>query len=82
MPKELQIDWLAAAADRLLCTYAGQFEAYRRLRDGGDQYVRVEHVHVNEGGQAIVGNVRTQGGRRAQSTRSQLVGDDPEEGLS
>jgi hypothetical protein len=28
---------------------------------GGDQYVRVEHVHVNDGGQAVIGNVKTAG---------------------
>jgi hypothetical protein len=28
------------------------------LRNGGSQLVRVEHVHVNEGGQALIGNVR------------------------
>jgi hypothetical protein len=68
---------LAAAADRLLRTFTGQFEAYRRLRHGGDQYVCVEHVHVNEGGQAVVGNVHTRGGRREQLARSQSGSDDP-----
>ena len=33
----------------------------RRLRNGGSQVVRVEHVHVNEGGQALIGNVRKDG---------------------
>ena len=28
----------------------------RRLRNGGSQVVRVEHVHLNEGGQAAIGN--------------------------
>ena len=48
---------LASAAARLLRAYSVQVETLRRLRHGGDQYVRVEHVHVNDGGQAIVGNV-------------------------
>jgi len=30
---------------------------FERLASGGEQTVRVEHVTVNEGGQAIVGNV-------------------------
>jgi hypothetical protein len=47
----------AAAAARLLKAFATQMEALRRLRNGGSQFVRVEHVHVNEGGRAIVGNV-------------------------
>ncbi len=50
---------LASAAARLLRAYSAQVETLRRLRHGGDQYVRVEHVHVNDGGQAVVGNVRT-----------------------
>ena len=30
-----------------------QVEVLRRLRNGGQQFVRVEHVHVNDGGQAV-----------------------------
>lgn len=37
--------------------YATQVETLRRLRNGGSQFVRVEHVYVHEGGQAIIGNV-------------------------
>ena len=32
--------------------YATEVEVLRRLRNGGQQFVRVEHVHVNDGGQA------------------------------
>ena len=49
---------MASAAARLLRAYATQVEALRRLRNGNSQTVRVEHVHVNEGGQALIGNVR------------------------
>jgi hypothetical protein len=49
---------MASAASRLSRTYATQVEALRRLRNGGSQFVRVEHVHVNEGGQAVIGNVK------------------------
>jgi Helix-turn-helix domain of resolvase len=48
---------MASAAARLLRTYAIQVETWRRLRNGGSQFVRVEHVHVNEGGQAVVGTL-------------------------
>jgi hypothetical protein len=41
--------------------YATQVETLRRLRNGGSQVVRVEHVHVSEGGQVIIGNVRKDG---------------------
>jgi hypothetical protein len=48
---------MATAASRLLRAYAVQVETLRRLRNGAFQVVRVEHIHVNEGGQAIVGAV-------------------------
>src|ERR1700730_10954650 len=53
---------LTSAATRLLRAFTNQFEAYRRLRHGGDQFVRVEHVHINEGAQAVIGNVHPRGG--------------------
>jgi hypothetical protein len=40
----------ASAAARLLRAYAAQVEVLRRLRNGGSQFVRVEHVHVNARG--------------------------------
>ena len=50
-----------ALATKLLRTYTNQVEALAKVRRKGEQTVRVEHVHVYPGGQAIVGNV-TQGG--------------------
>lgn len=48
---------MAAAAARLLRSFAIQVQALRRLRNGSAQFVRVEHVHVNDGGQAVVGKI-------------------------
>jgi hypothetical protein len=45
-------------ATQLLRTFTAQVEALSRYRGGGRQTVRVEHVHVNPGGQAIVGAVQ------------------------
>ena len=56
-----QLERYGALATKLLRTYTGQVEALSKLRRGGSQKVTVEHVHVYEGGQAIVGNVTTQG---------------------
>ncbi|WP_179699200.1 hypothetical protein [Methylobacterium sp.] len=50
-------------ATKLLRTYTTQIEALSKLRRGGAQKVTVEHVHVYEGGQAIVGNVNGNGSR-------------------
>jgi hypothetical protein len=60
---------MAAAASRLLRTYAVQVETLRLLRNRGSQFVRVEHVHANEGGQAVIGAVavkRTNSGGAAE----------------
>ena len=58
---ERRIAAIGSTAARLMRAYATQVEVLRRLRNGGQQFVRVEHVHVNEGGQAVIGNVRTRG---------------------
>jgi hypothetical protein len=56
--RDQRVAAMASAAARLLRAYATQVETLRRMRNGGSQFVRVEHVHVNEGGQAVIGNVR------------------------
>jgi hypothetical protein len=62
----------STAAAKLLRAYAIQIEALRRLRHGGSQHVRVEHVHVNHGGQAVHRQRRRQsergGGHRSGMT--------------
>jgi len=55
---EQRVAAIGSAAARLLKAYAMQMEVLRRLRTGGKQFVRVEHVHVNDGGQAVIGNVK------------------------
>jgi len=49
-------------ANKLGRTYAVLLDALNRHRGKGQQKVTVEHVHVHEGGQAIVGTVETRGG--------------------
>jgi hypothetical protein len=55
---ERRIAALGSTAARLMKVFTLQVELLRRLRHGGQQYVRVEHVHVNDGGQALIGNVK------------------------
>jgi len=52
-----QQDAAERAFNKLARTFAMQMEALKRYRTGGQQRVIVEHVTVNEGGQAIVGNI-------------------------
>jgi len=58
-----QQDSAERALSMLARTYAQQVEVLKRYRTGGQQRVTVEQVTVNDGGQAIVGNV-AQGGWR------------------
>lgn len=46
-------------ASKLLGIYARQMEALNKHRGKGQQKVIVEHVHVEAGGQAVVGHVAT-----------------------
>lgn len=49
-------------ATRLFRTFATVAETLRTHRGGGQQKMIVEHVNVNAGGQAVVGNVHSTGG--------------------
>jgi hypothetical protein len=55
---EQRVVAFGSAAARLMRAYAIQVEVLRRQRNGGHQFVRVEHVHGNDGGQALIGNVK------------------------
>jgi hypothetical protein len=57
-----QIESAANLAIKLMRTYTTQLESLARVRRGGEQKVTVEHVHVHNGGQAIVGSVTNTGG--------------------
>ena len=59
-----QQDSAERAFNKLARTFTTQVEALKRYRSRGQQTITVEHVTVNAGGQAIVGNVET-GGRGA-----------------
>ena len=64
-----QQDSAERALNKLARTFAMQMEALKRYRTGGEQKVTVQHVSVNEGGQAIVGNVNQAAGGAAAKKR-------------
>jgi hypothetical protein len=68
-----QQDSASNAFNKLARTFAAQVEALKRYRSGGEQKMTVQHVHVADGGQAIVGNVNapTQGGGARKKTEDQ-----------
>ncbi|UVC09856.1 hypothetical protein IHQ71_04375 [Rhizobium sp. TH2] len=47
---------------KMMRTTTAQMEALHKLRNGGKQKVKVEHIHIHEGAQAVIGDVTT-GGR-------------------
>ena len=54
---DAQLENAGNMAIKLMRTFTAQTEALAKLRRGGEQTVRVEHVHIHPGSQAIVGNV-------------------------
>lgn len=59
-------------ANKLSRTYATMVEALNRHRGKGEQKILVQHVNVEDGGQAIVGNViRPEGGGAAIESEEQ-----------
>ncbi len=53
-----QQDSAEKAFNKLTRSFTSQMEALRKYRNGGEQKVTVQHVNVNEGGQAVVGNIK------------------------
>ena len=56
------VDSCTNRVTKLSRTFTAQMEALGRHRGKGQQKMVVEHIHVNEGGQAVIANVE-QGGR-------------------
>jgi hypothetical protein len=52
-----QVAAMTNAASKLLSVSLAQVEYFRRLKHGNAQSIRVEHVHVHNGAQAVIGNV-------------------------
>ena len=55
-------DYHLNQANKLSRTYVTLLDSLNKHRGKGQQKVTVEHVHVHQGGQAIVGHVENQGG--------------------
>ena len=59
------------AVNKLARTFTAQVEALKKHRSAGEQTIKVEHVTVNKGSQAIVGVVHRQEGRGDAKIESQ-----------
>ena len=68
-----QQDSAERAFNKLTRTFAAQMSALKEYRSKGEQKMTVQHVHVGDGGQAIVGNVNapTEGGGGHKKTGEQ-----------
>ena len=70
-------DYHLNQANKLSRTYTTLLEALNRHRGKGQQKVTVEHVHVHQGGQAIVGHVehKREGDREKNGGSTPCKGD-------
>ena len=68
-----QQDSAERAFNKLTRTFAAQMSALKEYRSKGEQKMTVQHVHVADGGQAIVGNVNapSEGGGAREKTGEQ-----------
>lgn len=68
-----QQDSAKRAFNKLTRTFAAQVSALKEYRSKGEQKMTVQHVHVAEGGQAIVGSVNAsaEGGGAPEKTKGQ-----------
>ena len=74
------IDTNVLRATRLMRLFREQLEAMQKLKGkSGQQSVRVEHVHVHDGGQAIVGTVTSSGTGRGGWGMMQEITETPHE---
>ncbi len=58
-----ELQRLTNSVARLMTTYQQGMLTLQKLKTGGNQVVTVQHVNVGAGGQAVIGNVQTGGGR-------------------
>jgi hypothetical protein len=56
-----RLDVLGNLTNRFMRTFTLQVEALARKRRKGEQNIKVKHVHVYAGGQAVVGNISHRG---------------------
>ena len=62
-----QQDSASSMLNKCARTFSAQVEALKKYRSTGEQNIRVQHVTVNDGGKAIVGNVQAGGGGASKS---------------
>jgi hypothetical protein len=75
-----QQDSASNALNKLARTFAAQLEAFKRYRSNNEPTVKTQNVTVNDGGQAIVGNVQ-HGGDLENPTKS-IPSDQPSGALA
>jgi hypothetical protein len=46
--------------EQLVSAYTAQVDALRRLRGGGAQHIRVEHIYLNDDAKAVIGPVNVE----------------------
>ena len=52
---------LANSTAKLMNAFSNHYLTLQKIRSGGNQTMTVQHVHVNDGGQAVIGNIHRGG---------------------
>ncbi len=55
---DLRLQRITNTASKLMITFQQGIKTIHQLRNGGQQKMTVEHVNVNDGGQAVIGNIQ------------------------
>lgn len=56
----------AALGNKLMRTYTMQMDALNKHRGKGQQKITVEHININNGGKAVVGNINTENHKKEE----------------
>jgi hypothetical protein len=72
-----RVQALAHATARIMIAFNHSAETLRRRKQGGSQYMRIDHVHVTDGGQAVIGNVQPRAAKQTKAEGQATSADSP-----
>ncbi|MEQ1560410.1 MAG: hypothetical protein ABL933_15925 [Methyloglobulus sp.] len=62
-------------------TFTAQVEAIKRYRSTNEQKITVQHINVNEGGQAVIGTIERGGTQKPEESHVKRLADAPSQAL-
>lgn len=62
--ENIEYQRLVNSTTKLMNAFSTHMLTLQKMRNGGNQTMTVQHVHVNDGGQAVIGNINKGGGAK------------------